>query len=223
MDVLLVDGLELSRKSLGDYLEQLSPSLDVTPSPSLGDACTIARRGKPFDLILLALRGECLTITSDSPKLLHNLMPGVPMAVLVDSPCSQSVLDRFVQHGISVMSMDCSGASLLSVLEFVATGQSYISPSTIGTERGGNGSGASSFSAGAKQPLTPREHDVLTHLSQGMSNKEIARTLSIEDVTVRLHLRGIYRKLGASNRTQAVKHAIERGLVEIAESDRLRF
>jgi len=220
MHVLLVDGIELSRESLRGYLERLCPSLDVMPSPSLGDACAIAHRRKPFDLILLALRADELSNnSSDGPMLLRKLMPSVPMAVLVSSSCSQNVLDEFAEHRVSVISMDCSGPSLLTLLEFVATGQAYVSPSVIGFE---NGNGASSFFAGGK-PLTPRELDVLAHLSQGLSNKEIARRLDIEEVTVRLHLRGIFRKLGASNRTQAVKHAIERGHVEISGPDRPSF
>ena len=222
MDVLLVDDIELSRESLGGYLERLSPSLDVMTSPGLDDASAVARGRKPFDLILLVLRVESLTNNSDAPKWLRKAMPSVPMAVLVGSPCPQSVIEEFMRHRISVMGMSCSGEPLLSLLEFVATGQTYISPSAIGTGNGENDNGASVFFSSGK-PLTPREHEVLAQLAHGLSNKEIARRLAIEEVTVRLHLRGIFRKLGASNRTQAVKHAIEKGHVAIAGPDSLSF
>ena len=61
--------------------------------------------------------------------------------------------------------------------------------------------------------LTPRETEVLSHLAYGASNKEIARELDLQVVTVKLHVRGICRKLDAKNRTQAALRARELGLV----------
>jgi DNA-binding NarL/FixJ family response regulator len=59
--------------------------------------------------------------------------------------------------------------------------------------------------------LTPRERDVLRLLGEGLSNKDIAHRLTIEVVTVALHLRSIYRKLGVQSRTQAVRIALKEG------------
>ncbi len=63
-------------------------------------------------------------------------------------------------------------------------------------------------------PLTPREREVLSHLSKGWSNKEIARSLDLQEVTVKLHIRGIFRKLDVKNRTQAARRAAALGLGE---------
>lgn len=52
--------------------------------------------------------------------------------------------------------------------------------------------------------LTPREKEVLGHLMLGRTNKDIAHALDIQVATVKLHVRGVCRKLGARNRTQAV-------------------
>ncbi len=52
--------------------------------------------------------------------------------------------------------------------------------------------------------LTPRQHDVLRYLMQGLSNKEIAKSLGLFEGTVKIHLKAILHKLGAQNRTQAV-------------------
>ncbi len=68
-------------------------------------------------------------------------------------------------------------------------------------------------SAGRFARITRREHDVLGHLMKGRTNKEIARELDLQVVTVKLHVRGICRKLGATNRTQAALIAQE-NLVE---------
>ena len=56
-----------------------------------------------------------------------------------------------------------------------------------------------------KHGLTPREVDVLRALSSGQTNKQIARELAIEEVTVKLHLRRSYAKLNVRNRIEAVR------------------
>ena len=65
------------------------------------------------------------------------------------------------------------------------------------------------------EPLTAREQDVLAHLSEGLSNKAIAEALGISDQTVKFHVAAIIGKLGAANRTDAVRRAIRKGLVAI--------
>ena len=65
------------------------------------------------------------------------------------------------------------------------------------------------------EPLTVRESQVLHLLAKGMSNKMIAAHLTISDETVKFHLAAIFGKLGASNRTDAVRLAIRRGLVSL--------
>ncbi|MDQ3913130.1 MAG: response regulator transcription factor, partial [Actinomycetota bacterium] len=57
-----------------------------------------------------------------------------------------------------------------------------------------------------REPLTPREEEVLQLLASGQTNQQIARTLVISKGTVKVHVERIIRKLGASDRTQAVVH-----------------
>jgi DNA-binding NarL/FixJ family response regulator len=63
--------------------------------------------------------------------------------------------------------------------------------------------------------LSEREVQVLRHVASGMSNKEIARLLAISRPTVRNHLSHVFRKLQASNRTQAVINAMRTGLLVV--------
>jgi DNA-binding NarL/FixJ family response regulator len=65
------------------------------------------------------------------------------------------------------------------------------------------------------EPLTPREIDVLELLAEGLANKAIAERLGISDQTVKFHVASITGKLGASNRTDAVRRAVRRGLVTL--------
>jgi DNA-binding NarL/FixJ family response regulator len=64
-----------------------------------------------------------------------------------------------------------------------------------------------------REPLTPREEEVLQVLASGQTNQQIAQTLVISRGTVKVHVERIIRKLGVSDRTQAAVRAIELGLV----------
>ena len=68
--------------------------------------------------------------------------------------------------------------------------------------------------------LTPREVEVLTLVAGGLSNKEIARTLTTAIGTIKMHVQNIHKKLGAADRTQAVTIALERGILHLPFLDR---
>ena len=66
-----------------------------------------------------------------------------------------------------------------------------------------------------EESLTPREIEVLELLAEGRSNKSIAQRLGISDQTVKFHVASILAKLGAANRTEAVRLAVRRGLISL--------
>ena len=65
------------------------------------------------------------------------------------------------------------------------------------------------------EPLTQREIQVLELLAEGLPNKAIAARLGISDQTVKFHVSSISGKLGAANRTDAVRRAVRRGLITL--------
>jgi DNA-binding NarL/FixJ family response regulator len=67
----------------------------------------------------------------------------------------------------------------------------------------------------ADEPLTSREVQVLELLAEGLANKAIAARLGISDQTVKFHVASISGKLGAANRTDAVRRAVRRGLISL--------
>jgi DNA-binding NarL/FixJ family response regulator len=67
----------------------------------------------------------------------------------------------------------------------------------------------------AFEMLTPREIQVLELLAEGLPNKAIAGRLGISDQTVKVHVASISGKLGASNRTDAVRRGVRRGLITL--------
>ena len=68
---------------------------------------------------------------------------------------------------------------------------------------------------GFEEPLTAREVQVLELLAEGLPNKTIAARLGISDQTVKFHVSSISGKLGAANRTDAVRRAVRRGLITL--------
>ena len=66
-----------------------------------------------------------------------------------------------------------------------------------------------------EEPLTGREVQVLELLAEGLPNKTIAARLGISDQTVKFHVSAISGKLGAANRTDAVRRAVRRGLITL--------
>jgi len=66
-----------------------------------------------------------------------------------------------------------------------------------------------------EESLTPREIQVLELLAEGLPNKAIAERLQISDQTVKFHVSSISGKLGAANRTDAVRRAVRRGLITL--------
>jgi DNA-binding NarL/FixJ family response regulator len=62
--------------------------------------------------------------------------------------------------------------------------------------------------------LSAKEVDVLRAAARGLSNKQIGRELWLSEQTIKFHLSNVYRKLGVTNRTEAVSHALEHGLIK---------
>ena len=81
-------------------------------------------------------------------------------------------------------------------------------PDSLPRERGDPGDAI-------QEPLTPREIEVLELLAEGLPNKGIAARLGLSDQTVKFHVAAIMGKLDASNRTDAVRRAVRRGLVSL--------
>jgi two-component system, NarL family, nitrate/nitrite response regulator NarL len=68
---------------------------------------------------------------------------------------------------------------------------------------------------GAKDQLTPRELEVLGHLAEGLSNKQIAVKLEISEHTAKFHVNSILQKMGAQKRVEAVVRAAKLGIIDL--------
>jgi len=104
-----------------------------------------------------------------------------------------------------------AGRVLVETIRRVMDGRCVIDPEVLST--------AAQAVSEASQPqapsfrLTPREHDVLTAIAQGVTNRVVAQSLSLSIETVKHHLTSLFEKTGASTRLELVLLAIDRGLV----------
>jgi len=207
MRILLADDHDMVRDGIKAYLEATEAGVIVTTAADLDGALALAMGDGAFDVALLDLFMPGMNGLAGLDRF-RAALPQLPLAVLSGTPCTPELVSALARVRASFIPKTLSGARLLSVLRMVTSGKTYA-PNDGGTSAASPPDGEP---AGPHRPLTQRERDVLGHLVLGLSNKEIARQLSIEEVTVRLHLRGLYRKLDARNRTQAVRRAIDRGL-----------
>ncbi|MBW4470262.1 MAG: response regulator transcription factor [Stenomitos rutilans HA7619-LM2] len=94
---------------------------------------------------------------------------------------------------------------LIEAIQRVHAGQKYI-PAEVGAR----------LSERMSSPqLTERERQVLLLITEGKNNQEIANALNVSEGTIKFHVNGILRKLGASDRTQAVLVALKRGIANL--------
>jgi LuxR family transcriptional regulator, maltose regulon positive regulatory protein len=89
----------------------------------------------------------------------------------------------------------------------------YVDRLVAGLQRAGQDRLAPAFAAPILSALSPRETDILKLIAQGLSNKEVARSLFIGPETVKSHLKNVFGKLGVERRAQAVSRAQTLGLV----------
>lgn|SRR5581483_5715123 len=110
---------------------------------------------------------------------------------------------------------DAIGAALTVVAEAAtladARAAGVDADAIVMADRGLRHAGAERYA----EPLTPRETQVLELLAEGLPNKAIAARLGISDQTVKFHVAAISGKLGAANRTDAVRLAARRGLITL--------
>ena len=113
---------------------------------------------------------------------------------------------RAAQAGISgYLTKSATRADVLGAIRSVHAGEKAYAPAI-----------AAKLQAHQKrEPLIPREVEILRHIVEGRANKEIAESMRLSEPLVKLHVRKILEKLGAVDRTRAATLAIERGIVHL--------
>jgi DNA-binding NarL/FixJ family response regulator len=170
-------------------------------------------------IVILSIGGQSIT----GPEIgaaLHTLVPIIseaPLVVLSDRDESTEVIEAFRIGASGFLPMSLNPSVALLALTFILHGGTFFPASAllrVPETPGGEGSDQSLVRHArilklqrSGNGLTDRQRDVANLLRQGLANKIIARQLAMTEATVKVHVRHIMHKLGASNRTQAALFA----------------
>jgi DNA-binding NarL/FixJ family response regulator len=203
LNLIIADDHDLVRDTIAAYLLQ-QDDLNVVAVATLDEARTELQGTLPIDLVILDYNMpgmDGLTgmqgVLRDFPHTKVVLMSGIATTEI-----AQTAMDLGA-HGF--LPKSATATSMMNALRFILAGERYFPVL---------------FSKDAMAPkptqsfmgLTARELETLSFLCLGQSNKEIARELGLQEVTVKLHVKNIMSKCGVNNRTQAALLAKENGV-----------
>ena len=210
--VLIADDDDLMRAGLAELLT-VDPGIEVAGQAATGrEAVEQARRLTP-DVVLMDVRMPDLDGIAATRELAR-AAPEVRVLILTTFEQDDYVFGALRAGASGFLLKRTRPEELLAAVHTIAAGDSLLSPSV--TRR--------VIDRMAQQPtpeladqarldaLTPREREVLERIARGLSNREIAAALAVEESTVRTHVKRILMKLDLRDRVQAVIFAYETGL-----------
>jgi DNA-binding NarL/FixJ family response regulator len=210
--VLIADDDDLMRAGLAELLTA-DPDIDIVGQAATGrQAVERARRLAP-DVVLMDVRMPDLDGIAATRELSRRT-PGAKVLILTTFEQDDYIFGALRAGASGFLLKRTRPEELIAAVHTIAAGDSLLSPSV--TRR--------VIDRMAQQPnpelnhqamldtLTPRERDVLELIARGLSNREIAAALVVEESTIRTHVKRILMKLNLRDRVQAVILAYETGL-----------
>ena len=212
--ILVADDHPLYREAVRLRLERLLPGCAIV---EVGTVAALLERAQVqaagFDLVLLDFflpDGE----PGETVAAVRRALPETPI-VLMSGSASAAEVQRAIGAGLRGFLPKTMPSELFAMaISMVLAGGTYVPAEAL------QGSGAEAARVPADPPsrvpgdrLTPRERQVLVQLASGASNKEIGRDLQLAEVTVKLHVRQILRKINARNRSEAAAIAARAGMI----------
>jgi two-component system nitrate/nitrite response regulator NarL len=189
MRILLADDHNMVRDALKSYIERLEPEAQIISADSFDTALEAVDRGGEFALIILDLRMPGMD-GLDGLRRMRQRLPDVPIVIMSGGATHEDVRNAIDLGAQGFLPKTLTGPALVSAIRLIMAGEKFVPFGAIDAPAGDPGDGES------HAPLTQREREVLQYLEKGWSNKEIARALELQEVTIKLHIRGICRKLG---------------------------
>jgi two-component system, NarL family, response regulator LiaR len=205
--IVLVDDHQVVTHSLKAYLESFD-DLKVVGMAATGEEL-LARLDEWRPRVILQdllLPGGMDGI--ESARRVLERRPDVAIVALTASTDEARMVGVLRAGALGYVRKDAAPETLLAAVRAVARGRTYIDPS-VGRDL--------VRTPAAADILTAREVEVLRHLAQGLSNREIAAALAVTEETVKTHVTHILGKLEVDNRAQAIVQGLKRGFVLLDE------
>ncbi len=206
MKILHADDHSMFREGLGFFLKLLDAQVVALEAGNLQSALDKLALESPVDLLLLDLEMPGMN-GLEGFYAIRRRYPDLPVVIVSgvnDARIIRTLLDGGARGYIPKLA---GSEQLMDALRRILRGEIYLpgslfilpAPSTTHDDR--------------TSPLTSRQQEILPLLAEGMPNKQIADTLRVTEGTIKQHLKELFRRLGARNRTQAVKEARRLGLL----------
>ncbi len=205
--VLLVDDHTLMRQGTRALLREADDIEIVAESERGDEALVLARQHHP-DVVILDIRLPGLGGVEVARTLREDL-PATRILILTAYDYDQYVRALFAIGVEGYLLKNATGEELIAAVRDVCAGKQVLSPEIEARKMDEDGS--------HPDALTDREIEILTLVSQGESNKEIARALGITSRTAEWHVGKVLAKLGARSRTEAIRLGRQQGMIAMDE------
>lgn len=218
MHIIVADDHPLYREAVKLRLERLLPDCHVVEVGSLEELLRCAQE-KPTPRIDLVLLDLYMPGMASGPGVgaVVQALPDTPVALMSGAASPQDVARAVAAGARGFLPKTLASELFAMAISMILAGGTYMPTESVqagGTAADGRApGGASPLGYGFADTLSPRERQVLVRLSSGASNKEIGRELNLAEVTVKLHVRQILRKIKARNRSEAAAMATRAGLI----------
>lgn len=201
--VLAVDDHPVIRAGVRALLEN-ELDVDVVGDASNGaDAVSLFAQLRP-DVVLMDLRMPGTDGLVAIREILR-LDPAAKIVALSSFEGDGDITRAFQAGARGYLLKDTLGTELVSAVRAAAAGRRVIPPEVA----------ARMAEFAPLQELTAREIEVLTLVAKGFANREVARAIGRTPETVKAHLKNIMEKLEVGDRTEAVVHAVRRGIIHV--------
>lgn len=207
--IIIADDHPLIRQGLRVVIEA-QPDMELVAEASNGEQAIQQALALKPDIVIMDLQmpvKDGLAATRE----IAQTNPQVQVLILTSFPDDDNVYTAIKAGAMGFLLKDSSAEYLLDAIRTVSRGESVLHP-TIARKLMQEIRQPPRLPP-TTEPLTPREVEVLGCLTQGMTNQQIARQLSISVRTVSAHVRNILDKLHLANRTQAALYALDQGIV----------
>jgi DNA-binding NarL/FixJ family response regulator len=212
--VLIVDDHAVVREGLRTFLD-LQDGIEVVGEAADGDQGVAEAERLAPDVILMDLVMPKLDGVG-AMRELRTRTPEARVIVLTSFLDDERLMPAIGAGASGYLLKDVEPAELARAIRAAAAGDAILDPTVAARVLGAIADG-STPTVQDRERLTRREHEVLTLLAHGRSNKRIGYELGISEKTVKTHVGHVFAKLGVTDRTQAALLAVQQGLVS-AES-----